>query len=91
MKMLGERIMQYVTLDERSVKLMEIGTLVRCKDCKHRPLMRGKFMNVFGPETQHPKHPRLMIEDETCPWLCDDEFYSMIPPDDFFCAYGEEI
>lgn len=25
-----------------------------------------------------------------CPWICaEDEYYTMMPPDDFFCAYGE--
>ena len=65
--------------------------IVRCKDCKHRP-RRGenKWANVCAPRVMASEYEQhLTVEDETCPFLCDDPFYSEIPPDDFFCAYGE--
>ena len=64
--------------------------VVRCKDCKHRPRRANKWVNVYGPKVPSSDYAQhMMIEDETCPFLCDDPFYSEIPPDDFFCAYGE--
>ena len=65
--------------------------IVRCKDCKHKP-ERGenKWANVYGPKVPSSDYAQhMMVEDEMCPFLCDDPFYSEIPPDDFFCAYGE--
>lgn len=51
--------------------------LVMCKDCKHRPIKKDNG-TIVPPG-----------DDEKCPCLCDDEFYSWIPRDDFFCANGE--
>ncbi len=72
-------------------ELAALNRIVRCKDCKHRPLRgENKWANVFGPEVPASDYAQhATVEDETCPWLCDDEFYSEMPPDDFFCAYGE--
>lgn len=53
-------------------------SVVRCKDCKHRPLGKDdpNFWEWYG-------------EDTRCPWFCADTYYLAVPPDDFFCAYGE--
>lgn len=68
----------------------EVTPLIRCKDCKHRPRRANKWVNVYGPKVPASDYAQhVMVEDETCPFLCDDPFYSEIPPDDFFCAYGE--
>ena len=57
--------------------------LVRCKDCKHRPVLRdpGKTPEGFN----------LVFPDETCPGLCDDPWFSWMPADNWFCGYGERI
>ena len=51
--------------------------IVRCKDCKHRPIEKDG-------EIMPPKE-----DDWKCPCLCDDYFYSWRPKDNFFCASGE--
>lgn len=52
---------------------------IRCKDCMHRPIKKDGYIVPPGPE----------YDDEKCPFLCDDPFYSRIPGDNFFCADGE--
>lgn len=49
--------------------------IVRCKDCIHKPQENAKHFAVFP--------------DEICPCQCDDPWYSWIPQDNFFCAFGE--
>lgn len=56
---------------------LEQPEIIRCKDCKHRPIKKDNG-TIVPPG-----------DDEKCPCLCDDEFYSWIPRDDFFCANGE--
>ena len=58
--------------------------IVRCKDCKHRPekVMHGYKGTARGWY--------LLFPDEECP--CenfDDEWYSYMPKDDWFCPNGE--
>lgn len=55
------------------------GELVRCKDCKHRPIMPEDYENGFD----------LVFPDEKCPCQCEDGWYSWMPDDDWFCANGE--
>jgi len=57
---------------------------VRCKDCKHRPTPDEKGRGVApGAEDCYG------WGDMACPFICADGFYSRVPDDDFFCAYGE--
>lgn len=58
--------------------------LVFCKDCIHRGKVATDLANgkVNGFLIRWP--------DEICPCNCDDPFYSWLPDDDFFCAYGKE-
>lgn len=52
--------------------------LIRCKDCKHRP--------IGGHEYNHT----LIFPDERCPCNCfDDNWYSWMPNDNWFCGNGE--
>lgn len=54
--------------------------VVRCKDCIHRPI---------GDPCEHDVQPS-KENDYRCPCLCeDDNWYSWIPADDWFCANGE--
>jgi len=61
--------------------------IVRCKDCKHRPVMlwneaNGDF-DVLAPEVDGK-------EDWRCPCLIeDDPYYSWSPNDNWFCGNGE--
>ena len=55
--------------------------VVRCKDCIYRPIAvprkRGR-----GFDYEFPK-------DNECPCQCDDDWYSWMPSDDWFCANGK--
>ena len=59
--------------------------IVRCKDCKHRPILQKG--------SKHPDAPRYDngegMSDYTCPCLCEDNWYSWMPEDNWFCANGE--
>ena len=51
--------------------------VVRCKECKYRP--------YWDEETSSAMFP---IQGR-CPCECDDDFYSWVPDDNWFCADGE--
>lgn len=51
--------------------------VVRCRDCKYRPIDYGDEHDLCFPKEYH------------CPCQCDDNWYSWMPKDDFFCARGE--
>ena len=53
--------------------------VIRCKDCKHRPIRPNECESGFG----------LDFPDDVCPCQCEDGWYSHYPSDDWFCAYGE--
>lgn len=54
--------------------------VVMCRECIHRPV---------GDPGEHDVHPS-KENDYKCPCLCeDDNWYSWIPADDWFCANGE--
>ena len=51
--------------------------VVRCKDCIHKPTGTGVNHDIEFP-------------DEVCPCQCvGDYWYSWMPRDNFFCAWGE--
>lgn len=52
--------------------------LVRCKDCIHKPTGSGANHDITFPK-----------QDYKCPCRCDDDWYSWMPDDDWFCANGE--
>lgn len=53
--------------------------IVRCRDCKHRPIQTEPGKEGFTLE----------FPDYICPCQCDDGFYSWYPKDDWFCHNGE--
>ena len=55
--------------------------LVRCKDCKHRPVRPENCKSGFD----------LKFPDYECPFNCEDPYYSWYPDDNWFCADGERI
>ena len=54
--------------------------VVRCKDCKHRPIDTQEEGNGFDYD---------FPEEYGCPGYCDDGYYSQRFKDDFYCACGE--
>ena len=64
-----------VWLKEEKCEEFETLKIVRCKDFKHRPI--AKTMALEFP-------------DDICPCQIDDDWYSWMPKDDFFCANGEK-
>lgn len=55
--------------------------VIRCRDCKHRPVKPEDYVDGFDLE----------FPDSICPCQCDgDQYYSWYPPDDWFCPRGEE-
>ena len=54
--------------------------VVRCKDCKHRPIDTQEEGNGFDYD---------FPEEYGCPGYCDDGYYSQRFKDDFYCAWGE--
>jgi len=53
--------------------------VIRCKDCKHRPVKPDDYENGFSLE----------FPDTKCPCQCSDGWYSWYPDDDWYCANGE--
>ena len=50
-------------------------SVVRCKDCKHRPIGESR--------------DDLEFPDDKCPCKCEDYWYSWKPSDNWFCGNGE--
>ena len=57
--------------------------VVRCKDCKHRPMKKDPNGYNYGFNLYSPTGA------EICPCIVGDNWYSWTPQDNFFCAYGE--
>lgn len=56
--------------------------IVRCKNCKHRPNRRETINAIFDLWD---------FPDDRCPCQnVQDPYYSWMPLDDWFCAYGEK-
>lgn len=71
------------------VKLCESDGVVRCKNCIHRPILID-LNETGGFKFRAPKDDD-GFGDSKCPCLNEDDgYYSWMPEDDFFCAYGEK-
>lgn len=75
---LKEHDKQQFFVDENG-KITPLPVVVRCKDCKHRPIKPKDIENGFD----------LKFPDGKCPCQCDDGWYSWYPSDDWFCPDGE--
>jgi len=53
--------------------------VIRCKDCKHRPIVIDSEGNGFDYD----------FPDERCPCQCEDGWYNWMPRDEWYCANGE--
>ena len=70
-------------LDEDISPTVDAVSVVRCRDCKHRPKEPDWKTYESGLDLEFP-------EGSKCPCrCCGDEWYSWYPPDDWYCAYGE--
>ena len=91
-----EKCQQYkVSKEDYAVDFAEVKTalmllpsadvveVVRCKDCKHKPNGYTDYDVLRYPNFPHK-------ENNPCPCqVFEDEWYSWIPNDDFYCSYGE--
>lgn len=65
-----------------NVPAADVVEVVRCKDCKHRPIAtRADEGILWGFSVEFP--------DERCPLQCEDGWYNHYPKDDFYCANAE--
>lgn len=55
---------------------------VRCGECKYKPTDTGG--HNYGQDLAFPVSGK-------CPCECFDPWYSWMPKDDWFCAYGERL
>lgn len=60
----------------------DVVEVVRCKDCKHRPVYKDT-------EIHAPQDHRSGWSDWACPYLCSDWYYNRMPKDNDFCSHGE--
>lgn len=73
-----DRSLVYALIDMQPTA--DVVEVVRCKDCKHRPI--DKTGHNYGQDLKFP--------DDVCP--CQnfgDHWYSWMPDDDWFCPNGE--
>ena len=61
----------------KNVPPVDAVEVVRCKDCKYKPVGTG-----CNHDLEFPVHYK-------CPCECDDNWYSWMPKDNFFCGNGE--
>lgn len=64
-----------------SIPAADVVPVVRCKDCKYKPTAPDGI--TYGLQVEFPDKWA-----NRCPCLCEDGWYSWVPDDDFFCAYG---
>lgn len=54
--------------------------IIYCRDCIHRPFK--EYSEIQAPKING-------LTDYTCPFVCVDSYYTIIPDNDFFCKNGE--
>lgn len=92
MKQVAEYIIPIIQDGKNCVpNFLQAKELIRCKDCKHRP-HKNKDGYVMPPRVQvgvyawgEPKYD----DDESCPYVCEDRWYSRIPGDEQYCDRAE--
>lgn len=72
--------------DVMDVPAADVVEVVRCRDCKHRPVVTDES-HPYGFGLACPKEGA--YQDVTCPYLCDDGYYNRMPADDWYCAEGK--
>ena len=82
-----ETLLYMVDEDSDGVEeVMQLPTieLVRCKECKHRPIKEDPNGENHGFNLIEPNGG-----DERCPCLVSDGWYSWMPNDNFYCGFAE--
>ena len=79
----ADEMVEYQRIEE--LPAADVVEVVRCKDCIHAPLP-GDCEG--GSNMEWPKIDGI-YEDCTCPYFCDDDWYSTRPDPDGFCEMGE--
>lgn len=77
---LGEVRVTIEAMDYLMDMINSLVEVVRCKDCKHRPIDTQEEGNGFDYE---------FLEEYGCPGYCDDGYYAQRFDDNFYCAWGE--
>lgn len=76
----------------RDAPTVDAVTVVRCKDCKHRPVydeQKREMPPMLNIEYDEDGEPWIWDDDMTCPYLCGDSYYNQMPDDEQFCDRGE--
>lgn len=68
-----------ITFHTKHGKEVEFAKVIRCKGCKHRPIVIDAEGNGFDYD----------FPDERCPCQCEDGWYNWMPRDEWYCANGE--
>lgn len=74
----------YIDIDTESFINAPSIDIVFCKECKHRPVKEDANGEDYGFNLVEPTG-----DDNRCPCLVADGWYSWMPKDDFYCGYGE--
>ena len=69
-------VLKQTITDIKNQPTIDAEPVVRCKDCKHRPKGTGANHDLEFPDCR-------------CPCQCEDDYYSWMPKDDWFCKDGE--
>ena len=81
----AEAVKEYFEMVVKRLESVPTVDLVRCEECKHKPIKYDPEGDDFGFNLVSPNG-----YDNLCPCLnTDDGFYSYMPEDNFFCAFGE--
>lgn len=72
------------TDDRMNVHRYPLIDIVPCKECKHRPVKEDPNGADYGFNLVGPNE-----EDDVCPCLVEDGWYSWMPEDNFHCGRGE--
>lgn len=75
-KIEGEELQRCIDKAVERIKVETQSEIIRCKECKHRPILDEE-----GEELHFPTYK--------CPCQCEDFYYSWMPKDDWFCGNGE--
>ena len=74
--------MEMMGYDASGNSLDDIVRVVRCKDCKHRPIdHRDMYRDYTGFAIEFP--------DDYCPCQCEDGWYNWYPEDNWYCPKGD--
>ncbi len=86
-----EAVKRLKKFHEEWERMRDARELIRCKDCKHRP-HKNKDGYIMPPRVQvgvyawgEPEYD----DDESCPYVCEDRWYSRIPNDEQYCDRAE--